>query len=176
MSVFWNCGVETETRVQNCPSGRWFLQIAPPWGRSTWQVNLRMLHSLHVESPCVDTRKSPFYQQKTATFILPTVYFKEHLRTSMRYFLFFPYFFLSVCPWEVLLLCKCRVWTPWTGFIVWSSLSPVCNIPACVLDNGMDGSQITLAEPQTNKRRQPHTLEGKVVCGCAVVSLNNWFI
>lgn len=57
----------------------------------------------------------------------------------------FFHIFFWLCPaWELLLLCKCRVWTPWTGFIVWSSLvPPVRNIPGCVLDDGMHGSQIT---------------------------------
>lgn len=62
----------------------------------------------------------------------------------MRYFQHFSRSLLS--NWaarEPLLLCKCPFWTPWTGFIVWSSLSPGCNIPGCASDNRMDGSRIT---------------------------------
>lgn len=51
------------------------------------------------------------------------VVFIEYLHTSMRPFSLIPYFFSVSAAWELLLLCKCRVWT---GFIVWSSLSPLC--------------------------------------------------
>lgn len=94
------------------------------------------------------------------------VVFIEYLHTSMRPFSLIPYFFSVSAAWELLLLCKCRVWT---GFIVWSSLSPVCNIPGCVcwITGWMAGESRRGWASRRRTKGGGRTLEGKVVRGCA---------
>lgn len=58
------------------------------------------------------------------------------------------YFFLVWPAWEHLLLCKCWVWTP--GLIPLSGAARPLGVTSlsarvCVVDNGMDGSRITLS-------------------------------
>lgn len=156
--------------MPNWQSGRWFLQIAPPRGGEEKYVTSEFADV--AQSPC----GKPLRGHPLITILHPEYdhfyALNERLHTNMRYFLFFSTFLLS--NWaarEPLLLCKCPFWTPWTGFIVWSSLSPGCNIPGCASDNWMDGSPITQDRAAGEQKQAATLIRGEVVGGGAVVLL-----
>lgn len=135
-----------------------------PRGINTWQVNLWM-HNVHVESPWADTHKWTF--RKLWQYLCFYWYFSiivSHHRAI--FLLFFNRTLFSLCPaWELPLLCKCLVWTPWTGFIV-CAVCPLCATPVdeCWITARM-AVKWGWAEPQANKRRrtQPRTFDGKML-------------
>lgn len=94
--------------------------------------------------------------------------FLEHLHTSMRAFFFFPHF-SSGSAQHGNSFCYVNALNASDWLHCLEQPSPVCSIPGCVLDNGMDGSQITLgrAAGEQKKADRPRALQGEVVCGCA---------
>lgn len=142
------CGIESGfSLLFSCPRraygaslGGGSLRLHPKRGRSTWQVNMRMLHRLPVENPWIDEGNKTVFKLNLS-FKINFNLICTHLCTD------FQYIFL-VCPaWEHPLLCKCSVWT--LGLIPLSRAARPLGVTSlsvcvCVLDNGMDGSRITL--------------------------------
>lgn len=128
-------------------SGRWFLQIAPQGGESTWQGILRMW-------------KSPERTHKTKLYIFGWHHFHP-ISDFLRVRVYFPIIFCSRSTQHVDSCCYVNAPFSPTGFIVWISPSPVCNIPGCVCwITGRMAGKSRCAEPQANKRRRTH-IRGK---------------